>query len=152
MASLQMKLKRIVFWSNDVWTWCHSPDWTKLAEYFACYSVDTWNMFVNVLKLRSCSHGISSLFWLELCTKIHSALTMLDKNNLIKYDKRTGQVQAGLFLWADSDVWGLFWLDKMWILMNLAWIWSESGGLKCFFGFSRWLPLAVLPVAWQQWG
>lgn len=29
-------------------------------------------------------------------TEIHSALTMLDKNNLIKYDKRTGQVQAGL--------------------------------------------------------
>ena len=28
-------------------------------------------------------------------TEIHSALTMLDKNNLIKYDKRTGQVQAG---------------------------------------------------------
>ena len=28
------------------------------------------------------------------CAEIHSALTMLDKNNLIKYDKRTGQVQA----------------------------------------------------------
>eukprot|EP00913_Durusdinium_trenchii_P030302 g28386.t1 len=25
---------------------------------------------------------------------IHSALTLLDKNNLIKYDKRTGQVQV----------------------------------------------------------
>eukprot|EP00438_Fugacium_kawagutii_P013506 Skav208899 [mRNA] locus=scaffold270:487336:490343:- [translate_table: standard] len=38
---------------------------------------------------------------------IHSALTMLDKNNLIKYDKRTGQVQA-----ADGFCCGLGW--KCW--------------------------------------
>ena len=47
---------------------------------------------------------IFALFW-SVCsfcaayfasgaTKIHSALTLLDKNNLIKYDKRTGQVQV----------------------------------------------------------
>lgn len=82
-------------------------------------------MFVNVLKLRSCSHGISSLFWLELCTKIHSALTMLDKNNLIKYDKRTGQVQAGLFLRADGIQ--MFEGCFDWIKCEFWWILHEFG-------------------------
>lgn len=80
-------------------------------------TVDTWNMFVNVLKLWSLW---SRYFFALLTWTLYQDPQCLDnagqeQSHQVRQANGTGSGRPFFVSRRDSDVWGLFWLDKMWI-------------------------------------